>query len=92
MTDIKIRPLDRAAKRAADPKYSVDPDILAEAANTTSALEARVMELERTIEFVNRWAWRVDPENASHKLTDSERLSAIKYYPAIRTLSKGTGQ
>lgn len=40
--------------------------------------------LQRTIEFVARWAWRTDPPNANNKLTDSERLSAIKWHPTIK--------
>lgn len=38
----------------------------------------RVGEVERALDFVRRWAWR---ENT--KLSDTERLSAIKYHPAI---------
>jgi hypothetical protein len=40
--------------------------------------------LKRTVDFVVRWAWRTDPPNAVRNLTDSERLSAIKYYPEIK--------
>lgn len=41
-------------------------------------------ELAHTVEFVTRWAWREDPPNAARNLSDTERLSAIKYYPLIR--------
>lgn len=40
--------------------------------------------LRAALEFVTLWAWREDPPNANRKLTDEERLSAIKYHPSIR--------
>lgn len=40
---------------------------------------------ERLIEFVVRWAWRDSP------ITDTERLSAIKYHPAIKRLAAEQG-
>ncbi|OKP79817.1 hypothetical protein BTE77_06930 [Ensifer adhaerens] len=40
--------------------------------------------LQQTVDFVVRQAWREDPPNANNKLTDSERLSAIKFYPRIK--------
>jgi hypothetical protein len=49
-------------------------------------LEAENRYLRQTVEFVASWAWRADPPNASRHLTDEERLSAIKYYPAIKEM------
>jgi len=46
------------------------------AALTTA--QARIAELERTVEFVQRWAWR------ETSATDAERFSVIKYYPGIK--------
>ena len=43
-----------------------------------TAAQARIAELERTVEFVQRWAWR------ETKATDTERFSVIKYYPGIK--------
>ena len=40
--------------------------------------------LRAALEFVTLWAWCEDPPNANRKLTDEERLSAIKYHPSIR--------
>ncbi len=40
--------------------------------------------LEHAVEFVAIMAWRTDPPNANNKLTDTERLSAIKYHPTIK--------
>lgn len=43
------------------------------------------MERDRqAVEFAARWCWRTDPPHASSKLTDAERLSAIKYHPTIK--------
>ncbi len=39
--------------------------------------------LRAALEFVQLWAWRDDPPNAARNLSDSERLSAIKYHPSI---------
>ncbi|GMB80493.1 hypothetical protein NN6n1_12750 [Shinella zoogloeoides] len=44
-------------------------------------------EVERALAFVARWAWREDPSNAVRKLTDAERLSAIKHHPTIKALA-----
>lgn len=44
-------------------------------------------DLRKAVEFVALWAWREDPPNANNKLTDSERLSAIKHYPGLRALA-----
>ncbi|WP_276200087.1 hypothetical protein [Chelatococcus sp. XZ-Ab1] len=41
----------------------------------------------RAAEFAAKMAWREDPPNAHQKLTDSERLSAIKYHPDIKALA-----
>lgn len=47
-------------------------------------METELAAFRQTFEFVVRWAWREDPPNANRKLTDGERLSAIKYYPRIK--------
>ena len=47
-------------------------------------LAAENERLRAALEFVTLWAWREDPPNANRKLTDEERLSAIKYHPSIR--------
>ena len=39
--------------------------------------------LQEAVQFVARWAWREDQPNATNKLTDAERLSAIKHHPMI---------
>lgn len=39
-------------------------------------------------EFTAKMCWRTDPPNANNKLTDSERLSAIKFHPTIKALGK----
>ena len=44
-------------------------------------------EVGRALAFVARWAWREDPSNAVRKLTDAERLSAIKHHPTIKALA-----
>jgi len=44
------------------------------------ALRKRVGEQDRIIEFVTRWSWR----ERNGGLTDAERLSAIKFHPAIK--------
>lgn len=46
--------------------------------------EKEVLALRQTVDFVVRQAWREDPPNANNKLTDSERLSVIKFYPTIK--------
>lgn len=48
------------------------------AESALTAAQARIAELERTVEFVQRWAWRESPA------TDAERMSVIKYHPGIR--------
>ena len=40
--------------------------------------------LEHAVVFTARMAWRTDPPNANAKLTDAERLSAIKFHPTIK--------
>lgn len=40
--------------------------------------------LKEAIEFVALWAWRQDHPGRVNKLTDTERLSAIKYHPTIK--------
>lgn len=61
----------------------------AEAAESrAAALQRDLDQANRTIEFVQSWAWR-----ESSKLSDSERLSAIQYHPAIhaRDVIEGDG-
>jgi hypothetical protein len=52
-------------------------------------LEEENDRLRHTVEFVQRWAWREDPPNASRKLSDEERLSTIKFYPGIKVKANG---
>lgn len=59
----------------------LDPQTVSSLATELLALRKRVGELERTVEFVTRWAWR---ERTNGPLTDAERLSAIKFHPAIK--------
>lgn len=35
-------------------------------------LRAKLETVEVVIDFVARWAWRTDPPNANHKLSDAE--------------------
>jgi len=51
---------------------------------TLSELIERVEKLEHAVAFTAKMAWRTDPPNANNKLTDDERLSAIKYHPTIK--------
>jgi hypothetical protein len=51
-------------------------------------LRRELAEARQTVDFVVRWAWREDPPNASRRLTDGERLSAIKHYPSIKDRAK----
>jgi hypothetical protein len=44
----------------------------------------KTQQLKMAVEFTARWAWREDPPNANRNLTDTERLSAIKYHPTIK--------
>lgn len=44
--------------------------------------------LEHVVEFVAKMAWRTDPPNANNKLSDTERLSAIKYHPTVKHYGK----
>lgn len=48
------------------------------------AQESALREATAAVEFVARLAWRTDPPNASGKLTDTERFSAIKFHPTIK--------
>lgn len=47
-------------------------------------IENKYMHLDMCVAFVSRWAWRTDPPNANNKLSDAERLSAIKWHPIIK--------
>lgn len=51
-------------------------------------LERELAAMKQTFEFVVRQAWREDPPHANHKLTDTERLSAIKFYPRIKAAAQ----
>lgn len=62
-----------------------------EAQATRHLIDQKIMRLRRellaanqTVDFVTHMAWREDPPNANNKLTDKERLSAIKFYPSIK--------
>lgn len=57
------------------------------AESAEAALKEAVRKSDRArqaVEFVARWTWRTDPPHGNHKLTDTERLSAIKYHPTIK--------
>ncbi|ANK73770.1 hypothetical protein FA04_14760 [Ensifer adhaerens] len=62
----------------------VADDICHQAASRIEQLERELAAMKQTFEFVVRQAWREDPPHANHKLTDTERLSAIKFYPRIK--------
>ena len=69
-----------------------------EAQATRDLIDQKILRLRRellaanqVIDFVTLWAWREDPPNANRKLTDTERLSAIKFYPSIKALAKAEG-
>ena len=47
-----------------------------------------VARLEHAVEFTAKMCWRTDPPNANNRLTDSERLSAIKHHPTIKEYGK----
>jgi len=59
-----------------------------EAADRIEQLERELAAMTQTFEFVVRQAWREDPPHANHKLTDTERLSAIKFYPRIKAAAQ----
>ena len=54
----------------------------------TEAADAEVRTLREALEFTAKSAWRTDPPNANHRLSDTERLSAIKYHPTIKEFAK----
>lgn len=66
-------------------EYTYDPD-KDEAIAEIERLRRELADANQTIDFVVRWAWREDPPHASRKLTDGERLSAIKYHPTIKAI------
>jgi len=70
-----------AAKAAAQADYEARIMAAIEPAPDLASENER---LRAALEFVALWAWREDPPNANRKLTDEERLSAIKYHPSIR--------
>lgn len=45
--------------------------------------EAENRRLRQFVDFVNLWAWR------DSKISDSERLSAIKYHPTAKMARRG---
>ena len=70
-----------------------------EAQATRDLIDQKIMRLRRellaanqVVDFVACQAWREDPPNANRKLTDAERLSAIKYYPTVKDRGKAEGQ
>ena len=55
-------------------------DSITPLARAVDAADAKARrDQQQVIDFVRLWAWRENP-----KLTNTERLSAIKYHPAIR--------
>lgn len=46
---------------------------------------------KQAVDFVARWAWR-EPSNPDKPISDAERLSAIKYHPAIKTAWSGAAE
>lgn len=62
----------------ADEDAKVQKEFLAVSDAALTAAQARIAELEHTVEFVQRWAWRETPA------TNAERLSVIKYHPGIK--------
>lgn len=59
---------------------------------TDEMLEARdrmrteIEQLRRALDFVALWSWRKGP-----RLTDQERLSAIKYHPGVKAAASAAG-
>lgn len=53
-----------------------------------SAYERGRGERQEDIAFIARWAWRTDPPGSSRAMTDTERLSVIKYYPPVQGAAK----
>jgi hypothetical protein len=51
-------------------------------------LRRELLAANQIVDFVTHMAWREDPPNANNKLTDTERLSAIKFYPSIKALGR----
>jgi hypothetical protein len=66
----------------------LDGEVCAKAADEIKCLETELKGAKRSLEFVRLWAWREDPQNSKRKLTDEERLSAIKWHPASRTFQR----
>lgn len=66
----------------------VADDICYQAADEIEQLERELAAMKQTFDFVVRQAWREDPPHANHKLTDTERLSAIKFYPRIKAAAQ----
>jgi hypothetical protein len=52
------------------------------------AIAAELAKAREALAFVAKMAWRTDPPNVVNNLTDEERLSAIKWHPTIREVSK----
>lgn len=62
-----------------------------EAQATRDLIDQKILRLRRellaadqVVDFVACQAWRKDAPNANNKLTDSDRLSVIKFYPTIK--------
>ena len=93
---------ERAERAEAERKLAIEiaNDILA----GRTAAEAQVAELKGKLDevqrrtnsfamfarFACRMCYREDPPHAAHKLTDGERLNAIKYHPTMATLAGAT--
>jgi hypothetical protein len=92
---VKVKPLVPTQRvdqivGAADPTEDEAHDMAVELMNWRRAaltpapdLASENERLRKALEFVQLWAWRDDPPNAARNLSDSERLSAIKYHPSI---------
>jgi hypothetical protein len=84
--------IERLTEKAIVGEYMWTPEELDEAVAT--ARKDALERYEQLLDFVVRWTWLHDRSS----MMDSERLSAIKYYPpikdradAIRALAENTG-
>src|SRR5690242_8070472 len=79
------RNLREAAKHFAKTCELADRALTAESRADKAAEDREAAKrLELAVAFTAKMAWRTDPPYANNKLTDSERLSAIKYHPTIK--------
>lgn len=63
-------------------------DALAASRERLAAVEGERDRLQSTVNFLVSMAWRTDPPNANNKLTDAERLSAIKFHPVVKKFAQ----